>query len=268
MTTPVIASTDPFSFTRATAVFLGMLAAFELAAILVFPLIAVFFAVLAGPLLAAVWIKAGMRTRKWLWWNPAAVPLTQAEGACAVSAALLLAVGILLTGYEAVRFASATGDRDFLTGYAFRYMTRREGPSRPLGMRGSSYSDPATQQRFKDELTKGGIPFVLMVDDGKEFVHWRSEHDAAVEGIKRKRIDRTFSDGRNAAFPDPALQQEFTDWLTQRGVPYEIVGSGGRDYVVWDTGPTDLVRQFMEGRSVDCPGAGPRASAKAGDPRC
>lgn len=268
MTAPdTTARVDSFTFTRQTAAFLGVLAAFELAAVLVFPIIAVAFGVLAALLLVIVWGKAGIRTRKWLWWNPATVPLTQAEGAFAVSAALLLSVGVLLTGYEAIRFAS--GERDMLTGFAFRHMVLRGPSSRPVSTRATSYSDPASQKRLKDELDKAGIPYVLQIDDGKEFVKWTAEHDAAVEKIRRTRVDTLFSDGRNASFPDPALRQEFTDWLAQQDIPYEILHSDGREFVVWEKGPEDLVRQFMESRSEDCPqGASPRASAKAEQRRC
>lgn len=258
---------EPFSFTRQTIVFLGILAAFELAAALVFPLIAVFFGALAVLLLAVVWIKAGIRTRKWLWWNPGAVPLTQAEGATTLSAMLLLSVGVLIAGYEAFRFAS--GERSVLTGYAFRHMVPNEPSSRPVSTHATSYSDPAMQQRLKDELARAGIPYALDVADGKEYIKWSAEHNAAVEDIQRRRIHGMFSGGRNASFPDPALRQEFTDWLTQRGIPYEIVNSNGKEFVVWEKGANDLVRQFMEGRSVECPpDTAASASGKAGQTRC
>ena len=258
---------DQFSFRRQTIAFLGILVVLELAIVLVFPAASVLLGVVAVMLIVFVWIKAGIRTRKWLWWNPAAVPLTQMEGATALSAVLFFSVGILVTGYEANRYAS--GERDLLTGYAFRYMLRSQPPSRPAGTRSSSYSDPAMQQRLKDELAKAGIPYALDVTDGKEFIKWPVEHNAAVEDIKRRRVDTLFSGGRNASFPDPALRKEFTDWLARRGIPFEIVNSGGKEFVVWDRGPNDLVRQFMEGRSVDCPpGAAASASGKAGQTRC
>jgi hypothetical protein len=259
---------DQFSFTRQTAAFLGILAVLELAFVLVFPAVSVLFGALAVPLVILVCVKAGIRTRKWLWWNPAAVPLTQAEGAIVLAAVLFFSAGILVTGYEAIRFAS--GERDLLTGYAFRHMLRSQPSSPPLGSRSSSYSDTAMQQRLKDELTKAGIPYALDVRDGREFIKWSVEHNAAVEDIQRRKVDTMFSGGRNASFPDPAQRQEFTDWLTQRGIPFEIVTSGGKEFVVWDRGPNDLVRQFMEGRrSADCPpGAAASASGKAGQTRC
>jgi len=259
---------DPFSITRQTIAFLGFLAAFELASVLVFPAIAIFFAVVALALAFIVWLKAGIRTRKWLWWNPIALPLTQAEGAIALSAALLVSVGIVVAGYEAIRYAS--GDRHMLTGYAFRHMLGAEPASRPASTRASSYSDPARQQRLKDELAKAGIPYALEVSDGKEFIKWSAEHDAAVEDIKRRKVDTLFAGGRNAAFPDPALREEFTDWLTRRGISFEIVNSSGGEFVVWEKGPDDLVRQFMESRpTTDCaPEAAASAAGKAKSARC
>ena len=257
---------DQFNITRQTITFLALLAVLELAIVLVFPFVSVVFGAFAVLLVVLVWLKAGIRTRKWLWWNPVAVPLTQVEGTIALSALLFFTVGVSVTGYEAIQFAS--GERNVLTGYAFRHMLRSP-PSPPLGSRSSSYSDPAMQQRLKDELAKAGIPYALDVTDGKEFIKWSVEHNAAVEDIKRRRVDTLFSDNRNASFPDPALRQEFTDWLTQRNIPYEIVNSTSGEFVVWEKGPNDLVRQFMEGRSVDCaPSAAASASGKAGQTRC
>jgi len=258
---------DQFNITRQTITFLALLAVLELAIVLVFPFVSVVFGAFAVLLVVLVWLKAGIRTRKWLWWNPVAVPLTQVEGTIALSAVLFFSVGVLVTGYEAIQFAS--GERNVLTGYAFRHMLRSQPPSPPLGSRASSYSDTARQQRLKDELAKAGIPYALDVTDGKEFIKWSVEHNAAVEDIKRRRVDTLFSDNRNASFPDPALRQEFTDWLTQRNIPYEIVNSTSGEFVVWEKGPNDLVRQFMEGRSVDCaPSAAASASGKAGQTRC
>ena len=257
---------DQFNITRQTITFLALLAVLELAIVLVFPFVSVVFGAFAVLLVVLVWLKAGIRTRKWLWWNPVAVPLTQVEGTIALSAVLFFSVGVLVTGYEAIQFAS--GEKNVLTGYAFRHMLRSP-PSPPLGSRSSSYSDPAMQQRLKDELAKAGIPYALDVTDGKEFIKWSVEHNAAVEDIKRRRVDTLFSDNRNASFPDPALRQEFTAWLKGRGIPYEIVNSRDGEFVVWEKGPNDLVRQFMEGRSVDCaPGAAASASGKAGQTRC
>lgn len=259
---------DAFSTTRQTFAFLAILALVELAMVLVFPLLVVVLGVLAALLLVLVWMKSGIRTRKWLWWNPAAVPLTQAEGAVALSAAIMFCAGMLVAGYEAARFAS--GEREFLTGYIFRQMRAGAPPSRPVGTRAFSYSDAAMQQQFKDELAKAGIPFTLEVKDGKEFVAWTPEHNAAVEKIERKLRDDPAAGGRNVRFGDPEMQEEFKEWLRKRGIAYEVVTTRGEEFVVWKEGPKDLVRQFMESRgTTDCPPeAAAGASGKEKPERC
>jgi len=88
--------------------------------VLAFPLISVIFGAAAAALLVLVWVKTGMRTGKWLWWNPVAVPLTQIEGAFMLSAALLFCAGVLVIGYEGIRLAS--GEKELLTGYVWQHM--------------------------------------------------------------------------------------------------------------------------------------------------
>ena len=122
---------DPFRFTRQTIAFLGVLAGVELAIFLLFPTAIIALAAMAALLWVFVWFKTGLRARKWLWWNPVAVPLTQIEGALALSAALMLSSGILVAGYEAIRFAS--GERELLLGYVWRYLRPAEVSSPPTG---------------------------------------------------------------------------------------------------------------------------------------
>lgn len=258
---------DQFSITRQTTAFLGILALLELAIVLIFPLLAVLFGAVAAPLMIFVWMKAGVRTGKWLWWNPVVVPLTQAEGAVVLSAAVMFATGILVTGYEAIRFAS--GERDLLTGYAFRYMLSGAPSSRPVGTRAFSYSDPAMQQEFKDELAKAGIPFTLDTKKGKEYVVWTPEHNSAVERIEAKLREGPASGGRSVHFGNTATQQAFKEWLLKRGIAFEIVTMRGEEYVVWKEGPKDLAMQFMKERSVPCPkDAAASAGGKVEATRC
>jgi hypothetical protein len=242
---------DPFSFTRQTIVFLAVLAALELAIVLVFPLIAVAAALIAAVLVIVIWVKAGVRTRKWLWWNPGSVPLTQAEGGIAVSAALLLAVGIVVTGVEAIRFAS--GERDLLTGYAFRHMTRETSPARPVGWRGTHYSSLEMQTALKSELVRAGIAFKVDTTDGKEFVHWAPEHDSAVEEIKRKLHEGPSPTGHSVHFDKAETREAFKIWLLKRHVPFEIVEMRGKEYVVWKEGTKELAMQFLKEHYQPCP---------------
>ena len=245
------ARAEPFIFTRQTAAFLGVLCALELLVVLVLPLLSIVFAVLALALLVVVWFKAGLRTAKWLWWRPAAAPLTQAEGAIAVSAAVLVAAGVLMTGYEGIRFMS--GKTDLLTGYVWWHLRQgaEEPRPRPAGTRGTSYSNRDMQQALKDELAKASIPYMLETRDGGEFIFWTEEHDAAVEEIKRK-LHEGPPDGRSVSFENAATQEEFKQWLLKRGTAFEITKTGAREFVSWKEGPADLPMQFMKERAVPC----------------
>jgi len=240
---------DAFSFTRQTIAFLGVLAVIEMAIFLLFPTAIVALAVLAALLWLFVWLKTGMRAGKWFWWNPVTVPLTQVEGALALSAALVLSCGILVAGYEGIRFAS--GERQLLLGYVWRYMRPVEVSSRPAGSHSVHHSNPERQQGLKNELQKAGIPYSLETSDGKEFITWAQEHKAAVEEIERKMNEAPTPDSHNTSFEDPATQKEFREWLVKRGIAHEVVTMQGREFVTWQ-GPDDLPVQFMNERSLRC----------------
>jgi hypothetical protein len=244
---------DTFTFNRQTIAFLGILALLEVLMVLLFPVLAIAAAVVAFFLMVFVWLKAGIRTRKWLWWNLGNVPLTQAEGAIAVSAALLFTCGTLVGGIEAIRYAA--GERTLLTGYALRPMLRDskpDVPARPVGMRGTHYSNPDTQMALKAELAAAGIPFKVETTDGKEFVLWAPEHEAAAEKIQQSVRDAP-SARRSVHFDKPATQQEFKAWLTSRGIAHETTTRGGKEFVVWKEGSPELAIEFLKERHMPCP---------------
>lgn len=261
---------DAFTFNRQTLAFLGILAVLELLMVLVFPVLAIVSAVVAFVLMVFVWLKAGIRTRKWLWWNLGNVPLTQVEGAMAVSSALLFACGVLVGGIEAVRYAS--GERTLLVGYAFRHMLwegKPDLPTRPVGMRGSHYSSPDMQMALKAELAEAGIPFKVETTDGKEFVKWAPEHDSAVEEIRRRVHEAPSPAGRSVHFDKPETREAFKMWLLKRRIPFEIVEMRGKEYVVWKEGTKELAMQFLKEHYKPCPDdKAASASAKAGQARC
>jgi hypothetical protein len=244
---------DTFTFNRQTIAFLGILALLELLMVLVFPVLAIASALIAFILMVFVWLKAGVRTGKWLWWNLGNVPLTQAEGAIAMSSALLFVCGVLVGGIEALRYAS--GERTLLTGYAFRHMlegSKPDVPTKPVGMRGTHYSDPDMQMALKVELAKAGIPHKLETTDGKEFVMWPKEHDAAVEEIQGRVREAPSRTGRSVHFDKPATQQAFKEWLAKRGVAYEATTRLGKEYVTWKDGSPDLAIEFLREQHVPC----------------
>ena len=135
-------------------------------------------------------------------------------------------------------------------------------PARPTLI---SHSNPDALLRVKDALRDAGIPFSTEMRDGREFVTWPPEHNAKAEAVIGGIGGRSVGGGRNAHFPDPALQKQFTAWLSERGIKHEIVRSYGEDYVVWDPAAGDLVRQFMESRGADCKD---RAAGKGGAALC
>jgi hypothetical protein len=77
----------------------------------------------------------------------------------------------------------------------------------------------------------------------RQYVQWRPEQSPAVELPK----------GRNASFADPAYQEKFKDWLTKKGVAYELVSVRDSEYVVWDEGRGDLVQEFSKQLAAPCP---------------
>ena len=262
---------DPFAFNRQTIAFLGILALLEVLMVLVFPVLAIASALVAFILLVFVWLKAGVRTGKWLWWNMGKVPLTQAEGAIAVSAALLFASGLLVGGYEGMRYAS--GERTLLVGYALRHTLGQskppDVPARPAGMRGTHYSDPDMQTALKAELTRAGIPHKLDTTDGKEFVMWAPENDAAVEKIQQRVRENPSPTGHSVHFDKPETREAFKMWLLKRRIPFGIVEMRGKEYVTWKEGSKELAMQFLKEHYRPCPeAAAARDPGKAAQAPC
>jgi hypothetical protein len=140
--------------------------------------------------------------------------------------------------------------------------SENESSERPVAVRTSNVE---AQQRMKDALRAAGIPFSIELREGQEFITWPPEHNAAAEAVIGRFPGKPISDGRNAQFPDPALQKEFTDWLSRRGIRHQVIRSHGQDYVVWDRDRGDLVTQFMENRGADCK---ERVAGKGAAARC
>jgi hypothetical protein len=128
-------------------------------------------------------------------------------------------------------------------------------PSRDeaVGSRSVSYSDPEQQQALKNALTEAGIPYTLRQSDGKEFVAWKAEHNAAVDAIQQKLMQGPLPAGRTVRFPDPEHERKFVAWLDQKGFQHERVRVRGEDYIVWQEGAGNLMDQYMTDRSRDCP---------------
>jgi hypothetical protein len=125
--------------------------------------------------------------------------------------------------------------------------------SEPVATKSMSYSDRVMQERFKQALAKAGVPHVIKVQDGKEFVQWQPEHSPQVESLERQVEAAALPKGRNASFADPAYQARFKEWLAKKGYAYELLSARGSEYVVWEEGRGDLVQQFSKELAAPCP---------------
>jgi hypothetical protein len=127
------------------------------------------------------------------------------------------------------------------------------GPGEPVATKSASYPDRLMQQRLKEALAKAGVPHVIKVQDGREYVQWSPEHAAQVESIEQQVESASLPKGRNASFADPAYHARFKEWLTKKGVTYQLVSARGNEYVVWEEGNGDLVQKFSKELAVPCP---------------
>ncbi|HKX38910.1 MAG TPA: hypothetical protein VJN20_09660, partial [Burkholderiales bacterium] len=118
-----------------------------------------------------------------------------------------------------------------------------------------SYGDAETQERFKQELARAGIPFEVESRDGKEWVGWTQDHNAAVEAIHLKVSEGPLPAGRSMGFGDPAHHKEFAEWLARKGVKSETVRAYGKEYLVWEEGAGEalaLMNEFHAERAKKC----------------
>ena len=231
---------EPFKLTRQSIAFIALMGGVAVVVAVAAPFGSIALGAVALLAIGVVLIKAMLRARNW--W-----PLTAVEGTVALSGLVLVVGSLAVVAYSMVRFGA--GDPlGIMVGWP--YVDASRG-----GVRGRavSYSDPDKQQRLKDALRAAGIPLTVRIEDGKEFVSWPAEHDAAAEAISEKVREGPFRAGRNAHIPDAELHKQFVGWLAKKGVKHEVVKSHGKDYVVWDESAGDAVREFMEGRgTADC----------------
>lgn len=229
---------EPFRLDRQAKVFLAVLVVLALALIPLAPFAALAFGALSLVVLCIVWLIALARNRRLFG------PLTQTEGALALAAGTFAVGGALVVVYSILMLGA--GNAMMLSHAMLPFSFTEKGP-RAIGESSRHYGDASTQQRFKEALAKAGVPFETRTREGKEFVAWSQAHNEAVEAIHKQVLDGPFPDGRNARFDDHALQKEFADWLTARGVKNEIVKRHGEDWVVWE-GQENLAHEFMTTR--------------------
>jgi len=231
----------PFGFDRQTVTFLVLIAVVTVVVAVAAPFGSIALGLLSLLAVGLVLIKAMFRTRRW--W-----PLTAVEGTIAVSGLVFVIGGIAVTGVAMVRLGEGW---HIMVGWP-TVDPSRAGPRAGKVARAVSYSDPQLQQQLKDALREAGIPFTVETRDGKEYVGWAAEHNAAADAVNEKLADKPLPSGRNAHFPDPQDHKQFVDWLTKKGIGHEVVKMRGDDYVVWDEAGGNAAHEFMRSRSGDC----------------
>jgi hypothetical protein len=249
---------EPFKLDRQAKVFLAILVVLALALVPLAPFASLAFGALSVVVLCIVFLISLARNRRLFG------PLSQAQGALALSAAVFAVAGALVIAYATVMLG--TGNAMMLSHAMLPFSFSTDGP-RPVGERSVWFSDADKRRKMKEELAKAGIPFKVETREGKEYVKWSQEHDAAAEAISGKVRDGPFPDGRNARFEDPALQKEFADWLAARGVRHETVKQHGQDWIVWE-GSENLTHEFMTSRPVKPCKDGKKTAQAPGTPSC
>jgi hypothetical protein len=143
------------------------------------------------------------------------------------------------------------GDKEFV-GWSPEHNTAAQKIMESLsGTPGSSvsYSNPETQQRLKDELAKAGIPFTSSTREGREYVSWPPEHNAAAD-----KIQENLHGPRGIHFGSAQSQKDFVNWLAKRKIKSAIVRHEGNDYVTWDDprAPKEMMDAYIAERPSKC----------------
>jgi len=235
---------EVFSLNRQAAAFLAVIAVMVVAMVFISPFLLVVLGGIGVVLVAIVWLKAGVRGRAVL------APFGPAEGALALSALLFVMGSAVVT---ALMFAQIGYGESFALFRAMLPVISQVKDAAPRRGGAVSYGDPEDNQRAKEELGRAGIPFTVENREGKEWISWPPEHEAAAQAVQ-ERMRNAVPNGRNVSFPDaPDRQKAFTDWLTRNGIKYEVVRRRGREIIVWDEAAPDALDRFNAQSGGNCP---------------
>jgi len=247
---------EAFRLDRQAKVFLAVLVVLALAMVPLAPFAALAFGALSLVVLCVVFLIALARNRRLFG------PLTPAEGALAVSSAIFAVSGALVVVYAILMLGAGNA---MMLSHAMLPFRAADKPI--AGDRSVWYSDADKQARLKAELARAGIPFKVETREGKEYVKWADQHDAAAEAIAIRLRDGPFAKGAQTRFQDSATQKAFADWLTGKGVKHETVREQGEDWLHWDGGQ-NLVHEFMTSRPVTPCKNDKKTAQASGTPNC
>ena len=234
---------EPFRLNRQAFAFLVVIAVITLLMVVLSPFLLLALGGLGVVLLIVVYLKAAVRGRAVL------APFGAAEGALALSALLFVLGGATAGGLMFARVGWSDSFSLFRAMLPIGSGPMTKGP--PVGSRMVHHSDADMNERLKKELTRAGVPFTLETREGKEYIAWSAEHNAAAEAAQT-RAQAVLAGGRSVHFSDATGQKRFTDWLARKGIKYEIVKARGEDYVVWEEGVPDVMKQWVAERAEDC----------------
>ena len=256
---------EPFKLDRQAKAFLAVIVVLALAMVPLAPFASLAFGALSVVVLCVIFLISLARNRRLFG------PLSQAQGALALSAAVFAVCGALVIAYATLMLGAGNA---MMLSHAMLPFRSGDGP--PAGGNSSVwYSDAETQKTLKEELAKAGIPFELETREGKEYVAWSYKYDEAARAINEKLRQAPVSSpgstlpaGRSVRFGDPETQKQFARWLEQKGFKTEMIKAHGEEYLAWEEGAGDvraLMEEFMAERAKNCKNAktaqGP-ASAK------
>ena len=92
----------------------------------------------------------------------------------------------------------------------------------------TAYADPADQKQFRDALASASIPHdVFTGPDGKEYIGWAGDQDAAVQKITVQLFGDPLPTGRHIHFSGEYGEQ-FKSWLTTNGIPPVVNADSSR----------------------------------------
>jgi hypothetical protein len=98
--------------------------------------------------------------------------------------------------------------------------------------------NPAHHADLRKRLDAASVPYkVGHYRGGKEYLHVGEEHRSAAQQVLAAIEGPPLPFNRSVQFNDAAQQQAFTQWLTKKGVKWEILTKRYEQYVAWDAVP-------------------------------
>jgi hypothetical protein len=106
--------------------------------------------------------------------------------------------------------------------------------------------DPADGELLKNELAAAGIDFSEVDRDDGRYVQWSGADSERVRAIRERVFGPNLPNGRNVAYTQDLehLQQEFKDWLAEKGIPYKTAMQGDVEFIYWAAEDDGRVREW------------------------